>query len=225
MPPTRQKPIVAIDGPAGSGKSTVAKLVARAAGLQFVSSGAFYRAVALLAVRGGIIATDEVALVGLADSLHLRFTTDADGTVRAWLDEDDVTDALRDPSVEQMASKIAIIPDMRAHLVRKLREYGRDGGLVMEGRDIQTVVFPDAEVKVYLTASDEERARRRWEELRAGGEAVSFASVLAEVKTRDARDSGRDAAPLRAAPDAVCINTDGRAITQVVDAVLALFPA
>ncbi|HOF89249.1 MAG TPA: (d)CMP kinase [Armatimonadota bacterium] len=225
MPALRRKPIVAIDGPAGSGKSTVAKLAARAAGLQFVSSGAYYRAVALLAVRGGVAATDEAALTALADGVNLRFTTDDDGAVRAWLNGDEVTDALREPAVEQMASTIAVIPPVRAHLVRKLREYGCDGGLVMEGRDIQTVVFPDAEVKVYLTASVEERARRRWEELRARGETVSYAAVLDEVNARDARDTARDAAPLRAAPDAVHISTDGRSIAQVVAAVLALLPA
>ncbi len=220
----RRIPIIAIDGPAGSGKSTVARLVAQAAGLQFVNSGSLYRAVALRALRHGVPATDRAHLITLADTLAIRFTTDADGTVRTWLDGEDVTNALRDPEVEQLASKIAVIPEVRAHLVRILQAYGRDGGIVMEGRDIQTVVFPDAEVKVFLTASAEERARRRWEELRARGEAISYDTVLTEVKTRDARDSQRATAPLRAAPDAISIHTDGRTIDQVVAAVLALLP-
>ena len=215
-------PIVALDGPAGSGKSTVARLVARQAGLQFISSGAMYRAVALLAQRAGVPATDRDALIALAEQLELHFTTDPDSAVRAWMDGVEVTDALRQPGVEQIASIIATIPELRARLVRKQQEYGRRGGIIMEGRDIQTVVFPDAEFKIFLTASAEERARRRWKELHARDERLTYAEVLAEVEARDRRDEERAASPLRAAPDAIIVNTDGLTIAQVVERVLCI---
>jgi len=222
---TPRLPIVAIDGPAGSGKSTVAQRVARRAGLQFISSGALYRATALRAVRLGVPATDQARLTALATDLPVQFTTDVDGTVRTFLDGDDVTAALRDPGVGQIASAIAVIPALRAQIVARLRALGRDGGLIMEGRDIQTVVFPDADVKLFLTASAEERARRRWQELTGAGESVTFGAVLDEVRARDARDEGRDASPLRAAPDAILLDTDGLTIDQVVDCILQILAA
>ncbi len=148
-----RQPIVAIDGPAGSGKSTVARLAARGAGLQFISSGALYRAVALRALRAGVAATDRARLIALAGEVDLHFTLDADGEVHSCLDGEEVTEALQQPAVAQVASAIALIPELRAHLVAKLRAYGRRGGMVMEGRDIQTVVFPEAEIKIFLLAS------------------------------------------------------------------------
>jgi len=220
-----RRPIVAIDGPAGSGKSTVAQLVARRAGMQFISSGALYRAAALCALRAGVTATDRARLVELAAALNVRFSTDADGTVRACLDGEDVTEALRQPGVDPVASAIATIPALREHVVAKLRAYGQEGGIVMEGRDIQTVVFPDAEIKVFLTASPEERARRRWKELTAHGESLSYSDVLADVRARDRRDEEREASPLRAAPGAICVATDGMTIAQVVECLLRLIDA
>ena len=217
-----RQPIVAIDGPAGTGKSTVAKLVAERAGLQFISSGAMYRAVALWALREGIPAADRDRLTALAERLQFQFRTDADGTVRTVVNGEDVTAALRDPAVGELASTVAIIPQLRAVLVAKLRAYGARGGIIMEGRDIQTVVFPDADIKVFLTASEEERARRRWSELATRGMPVDFAAVLAEVCARDTQDAERDASPLRAAPDAVFLNTDGQSIEQVVENLLQL---
>jgi len=218
---TNRQPIVAIDGPAGSGKSTVAQRVARAAGLQFISSGSLYRAVALCALRQGEAMARE-RLIDLAAALQIRFSTDADGTVRAWVDAEDVTEALRRPEVEQIAAVVATIPEVRAHLVAKLQAYGRGGGLVMEGRDIQTVVFPDAEIKVFLTASPEIRAKRRWSELRAKGTPVEFQQVLGEVNARDGKDVRREADPLRAAPDAIRIDTDTMTIDAVVARILRL---
>jgi cytidylate kinase len=218
---TRQ-PIVAIDGPAGSGKSTVAMRAAEHTGLQFISSGAMYRAVALRALRAGIPATDHDRLTALAAQLRFRFSTDTNGTVRTFVDGADVTDALRAPAVGELASTVATISALRATLVEKLREYGQHGGVVMEGRDIQTVVFPAADIKVYLTASAEERAQRRWRELAARGEQLDYADVLAEVRDRDTRDAGRDASPLRAAEDAIPVDTDGQTIEQVVHCLVQL---
>ncbi len=216
------EPIVAIDGPAGSGKSTVAALAARVAGLQFISSGAMYRAVALQALRGGVGLANREAIIALAAALDISFTTDADGTIRTFIGSEDVTEALRAPAVGQISSVIAAIAQVREHLVDKQRQYGINGGIVMEGRDIQTVVFPDAEVKIYLEASAEERARRRWKELRAKGVATGYTEVLHEVIERDRQDSERDASPMRAATDAVKLNTDGRTIDQVVADIVQL---
>ena len=219
---TSRQPIVAIDGPAGSGKSTVAQLAAQRSGLQFISSGALYRALALRARWEGIAQTDAARLNALALSLHCRFATTADGSVRTYLDDEDVTAALRQPEVGEAASALATVPAVRQALVAELQRYGAGGGLVMEGRDIQTVVFPDAEIKVFLHAGAEERARRRWAELRARGEGVSFQQVLDEVKTRDARDCGRDCSPLKAADDAINVDTDGRTVDEVVDCLVRL---
>jgi len=221
MNDTRQ-PIIAIDGPAGSGKSTIARLTALRAGLPFVSSGAMYRAVALLAMREGVKATDRAELIRIAAALQMHFVSEPNGVVRSFLDSEDVTEALQQPAVAQVASAIATIPELRAELVAKQRAYGRQGGVVMEGRDIQTVVFPDADIKIFLTASAEERARRRWKELIALGEPTEYSTVLAEVRERDTRDETRAASPLRAAPDAIPINTDGLSIEQVVACVLKI---
>lgn len=220
-----RQPIVAIDGPAGSGKSTIARLVARRAGLPFISSGAMYRAVALLAMRRGVSAADREQLIRLAEQLPIDFVTTPDGEVRTCLDGEDVTEALQQPAVAQVASAIATIPEVRAALVAKQQAYGRQAGVVMEGRDIQTVVFPDADVKIFLTASAEERARRRWKELVAKGDAATYATVLNEVRERDQRDETRTASPLRAAPDAIGLDTDGLTIEQVVHNVLSIIQA
>jgi cytidylate kinase len=212
-------PVVAIDGPAGSGKSTVAQEVARRTGLQFISSGAMYRAVALQALRCGVAATDRTHLIDLAASLSFEFFTDEHSVVHVVVDGEDVTAALRDPAVGQIASVVATIPELRAHLVAKQQAYGERGGVIMEGRDIQTVVFPDADIKIFLLASDEERARRRWRELVEQGERIDFSTVLHEVRERDQRDTEREASPLLAAPDAVIVDTDGRTVDEVVTCV------
>jgi len=217
-----RQPIVAIDGPAGSGKSTVAKLTAERTGLQFVSSGAMYRAVALYARRKGIPAPDETSLVELSRQLVFLFSTDAQGNIHTCVNGEDITDALRSPEVGALASEIATIPAVRAQLVAKQQAYGRAGGVIMEGRDIQTVVFPDADIKIFLTASEEERARRRWNELTERGEFLPYQSVLDEVCARDRRDAERDVSPLRPADDAISVNTDNRTIAEVVDILVQL---
>lgn len=222
--PTPQ-PIIAIDGPAGSGKSTVATEVARRARLQFISSGAMYRAVALLALRDGVAATDRNRLIALAADIDVQFTTDEAGLIHTFIGQEDITDAIRVPNVAQIASMIAVIPEVRAHLVAKQQAYGAQGGILMEGRDIQTVVFPDADLKIFLTASAEERARRRWKELLATSQPAEYQSVIDEVRERDQRDAERNTSPLCAAPDAIFINTDGMALEQVINCLMHLIDA
>jgi cytidylate kinase len=222
---TAPLPIVAIDGPAGSGKSTVAQQLARACGLTFISSGMMYRAVAWLALRHGVSATDEPRLTALARAHPLAFRRSPDGRPEHWVTGEEVSAALQSPPVAQLASQIALLPAVRAELVAQQQALGAHGGVVMEGRDIQTVVFPHAEIKVFLTASAEERARRRWDELRARGEQLDFSTVLAEVGARDARDTGRAVAPLQPASDAILVDTDGRSIADVVANLLRLVQA
>jgi len=218
----RREPIVAIDGPAGSGKSTVAKRVAERTGLQFISSGAMYRAVAFMAIQLGIPAEAKAALIDIAARVCFHFSTDTQGIVHVAIDGSDVTAALHDPRVSEMASCIATIPALRQQLVHVQQQYGRQGGVIMEGRDIQTVVFPEAEIKVFLTASEEERARRRWKELIATDDTVDFHQVLRDVQLRDQRDAQREASPLCAAPDAIIVDTDTLTIEQVVDYIVLL---
>jgi len=217
------KPVVAIDGPAGVGKSTVARLVAVKLGYAYVDTGAMYRSVALKAVRAGIRAEDSSAIARLAD-LKFVFET-VDGSQRVFADGEDVTEAIRTQEVTALVSPISSIPEVRAKLVAAQRAMGGDGAVVMEGRDIGTVVFPEARVKVFLTASPEARARRRTLELRAKGIAADEQTIADEIRQRDARDSSREHSPLMAAPDAVLIDTDDKNIDQVVAEVLAIHDA
>jgi CMP/dCMP kinase len=180
--------------------------------------------VALLAMREGVPATAIERLVTIARELEMVYTEDNHGDVRIAVNGEDVTALLSSPNIGQIASIVGTIPGVREHLVAKQRALGSARGVVMEGRDIQTIVFPDADLKVFLTASAEERARRRWNEITAGGSHAAYAQVLADVRARDARDEARAASPLCAASDAAVINTDGRTLTQVVDAIVALVP-
>lgn len=198
--------VLAIDGPAGAGKSTVARAAARALGFTYLDSGAMYRAVALAALRAP---SREPPAVARAADISLGD--------RVLLDGEDVTDAIREPAVSEAASRVAADPLVRAALVAKQRDLIAAGDWVAEGRDIGTVVAPEAAVKVFLTASPEERARRRATEL-----AGDVAAVLAEQARRDERDAAREHSPLRAAPDAVVLDTTGLALEQVVERVVAL---
>jgi len=197
--------VIAIDGPAGAGKSTVARAVARALGLTYLDSGAMYRCVALAALRAGDSLDDEVALGRLVRGLEIAL---ADG--RASLDGEDVTEAIRAPEVSAAASRVSVHPEVRKAMVERQRALIAAGDYVAEGRDIGTVVSPDATLKVFLTASDAERARRRAAET---GEAL--ADVRAAQATRDARDRGREHGALRAADDAVEIDTTGLGVDEV----------
>ncbi len=190
---------IAIDGPAGAGKSTVARRVASALHLTYIDTGAMYRAVAWKALQTGVDITDAEALASLAQSLNLQFsvlTPDMRQTVQ--VDGEDVTDAIRTPHVSSITSTISAFPALRRVIVEQQRRLGQSDarGVVLEGRDIGTVVFPDAQVKIFLTASDEERARRRVEDLQAKGMTVDYAQTLAEQRERDNRDSHRADSPL-----------------------------
>lgn len=214
--------MVAIDGPAGAGKSTVAKGVAEATGYTYIDTGAMYRAVAYRALQAGLeVGLDDVAIGELARGLEFEFVT-REGARRLLVDGEDVSEVIRTPEVGALSSPVSTIPAVREHLVAAQRRMARSVPVVMEGRDIGTVVFPDARLKVFLTASAEERARRRYEELRAKGERVSYEEVLAAQRERDERDSSRALAPLRPAEDAVHVDTDGLSAEQVVARILQL---
>ena len=216
-----RKLTVAIDGPAGAGKSTVAREVARALGYLYVDSGAMYRAVALRCLLDGIDVRDEVAVSRAAAAADVRLVDGAAG-VRVLLDGEDVTAAIRRADVGEAVPHVAKHPAVREALVRLQRQMSAGGGVVMDGRDIGTVVLPEADVKVFLTASPEERARRRYRELVARGDRVTYGEVLEAIQRRDRVDSSREHSPLVKAEDAVEIDTTGRSVGQVVDEILAL---
>ena len=208
--------VVALDGPGGSGKSTVARRVAERLGFVYLDTGAMYRAVGLLATEKGVPLDDEEAVTAVARDAALRF--DGDGRVLAG--DRDVSAAIRTLEMGAAASVVSVHPRVRALLVEQQRRLGARGDVVMEGRDIGTNVFPDAAVKLFLTARPEVRAARRAAELRASGAAVDEAEVLAAVSERDRRDSTRSVAPLCRADDAVELDTSDLRLDQVVDAVV-----
>jgi cytidylate kinase len=226
MPRTR--PIVAIDGPAGAGKSTVARRVADRLGFVLVDTGALYRTVALAAKRAGLDFRDEPRVEALAESLvrarALKFARGPVG-IRTMLAGDDVSDLIRTPEIGMGASTVSTHAGVRTALLDMQRQAGAEGGVVLEGRDIGTVVFPDAEVKVFLTATPEVRAKRRHDELVAKGDTRhGFDEVLAEVKARDAQDENRAVAPLKRAPGAALVDSSNMTIDEAVSAICVLVP-
>ena len=214
--------VIAIDGPVGAGKSTVAKLVARKLGYLYVDTGAMYRAVALKALRLGMDINDPIVMAMLAEATDIQLQQQGDGSVRVFLDGEDVTEAIRTPEVSEASSIVSAHEGVRKVLAERQKAMAELGGVVMEGRDIQTVIAPDAEVKIFLTASLEERAKRRWLELQQKGISVSYEEVLQEVKERDERDKTRAIAPLRKAPDAVEIDTTGMTPEEVTEKIVKL---
>ncbi len=213
--PKRARPVVAIDGPAAAGKSTIGKLLAAETGFVYVDTGALYRAVALAAGRRAIPLTDGPALERMMTGLDLRPVRTAEG-MRMFLEGQDVTETIRGEQAGFAASTVSALPEVRRALLALQRDLGRDGGIVMDGRDIGTVIFPDAEVKFFLTASAEERGRRRWLEARADGRDRSLDQVVDEVRRRDRQDSTRAEAPLRPAEDAILIDSTGLEPAAVV---------
>lgn len=216
---------VAIDGPAGSGKSTVGAALAARLGFLYFDTGVMYRAVALAALRNAINPKDEAAISRMAEALRIDVlpATQSDGRqYTVHVDGEDVTWALRGKDVEAHVSTVASYPAVREAMVRQQRQVAQQGNIVMVGRDIGTVVLPDADVKIYLTASAEERAVRRHKELQARGVTTSYADVLAGVRQRDDTDSNRATSPLRPAEDAILFDSTGLGIDEVVEGVFRL---
>ena len=212
----RKKLTIAIDGPSGAGKSTVARFLAKRLGYLYIDTGAMYRAVALKVKEKFISPEDESALYPLASSLSIAFITEGEET-HVLCDGEDVTEAIRLPVISRLASDISKRKGVREALVQKQREMGRGGGVVLEGRDIGTVVFPDADVKFYLDAETEERGRRRFNELVKKGVEVDFQETLEEVMQRDHNDLHRVHSPLKKADDAMLIDSTYLSIEEVVE--------
>lgn len=213
--------IIAIDGPVGSGKSTLARRVAELMGYVYIDTGAMYRALALKALRHKLSLDAPDQLVALARDTRIDLRAQ-EGTQRVFLDGEDVTAAIRTPEVSQAASKVAVVPGVRQVLVAEQRRAGEQGSVVMEGRDIGSVVFPDAGLKIFLTASPEVRAERRWREHQQKGEAIDLARTLEEIHERDQRDRERSTSPLVRAPDAVVVDSTAMEPEEVARLVVML---
>lgn len=208
--------IVAIDGPSGAGKSSLTKLLAQRLGYIHIDTGAMFRSVALSAQRAGIACDDDAALAQLCRGLDIAFSRNGEG-VRVLLNGEDVSSAIRSEEIGLLTSCISARKPVRDALLAMQRKMGEAGGVILEGRDIGTVVFPDAEVKFFLSASAEERGRRRYLELAARGEQVTLEETIAKVVARDRQDESREHAPLRQAEDAICIDSTTLSIEEVLE--------
>ncbi|AFY73215.1 cytidylate kinase [Synechococcus sp. PCC 7502] len=221
-----RKPIIAIDGPAGAGKSTIARLLSQQLNLIYLDTGAMYRAVTWLVLQSGLVLDDELGITNLANSCKIELTpaTSEGFTTQVKVNGVDITREIRTSSVTENVPAIAAQAGVRQALVAQQQELGKAGGIVMEGRDIGTTVFPDAEIKIFLTASVQERAYRRQQDLLAQGQPIPDLSVLeTAIAERDQADSTRKISPLRQAEDAIILNTDGLTIDMVVQRIIELY--
>jgi len=207
--------VIAIDGPAGAGKSTVSKRLAAELGYRLLDTGALYRLIALLAKRAGVDWADEAGLATIAENVDVQFKLDGERN-RVFAGEEDVSEAIRTPEISSGASQVSAHPGVRAGLLDLQRKIGEAGGIVAEGRDVGTVVFPDAGAKFFLTASPRIRAQRRYDELVAKGMTVDFEELVSEIETRDQRDSNRAVAPLKQADDAVLVDCSELSPDEVI---------
>ena len=211
---------IAIDGPSGAGKSTLAKMVAEKLGFLYVDTGAIYRTVGLWVWKNGVDPQDAPAVTGLLDTIHIEMNYGADGLQHMVLNGEDVTADIRQHAISAYASAVSAIPQVRAFLLEMQRSLARTHNVVMDGRDIGTVVLPDADVKLFLTAAPEDRARRRYEELLERGQQADFATVLKDLEERDRNDSTRASAPLCQAEDALLVDTTGNTLDQSFELLL-----
>jgi len=217
-----QVPVITIDGPSGSGKGTVSRAVAKRLGWALLDSGALYRLVALAARRSSVSLDEGAALGQLAARFNIRFGSHETGEEAVWLDDQDVTRAIRTEGAGNDASKVAALAPVRAALLERQRRFAVPPGLVADGRDMGTVVFPDARVKIFLTASPAERALRRYKQLKEKGVTANLAALSLEIAERDERDSTRSASPLVASADATMLDTTGMSVDDVVERVLQI---
>ena len=215
--------VIAIDGPSGAGKGTLSQLVAKRLGYHLLDSGALYRLVALSAIKQAADLQDEQTIADIASQLQVRFDVTGDAT-RVVLAEEDVTDPIRHERVSMSASVVAAYPSVRAALLQRQKDFAQAPGLVADGRDMGTTVFPKAQVKVFLTASAEARAERRYKQLTQKGAAVDMAALIKDIKDRDDRDTNRASSPLKPADDALVLDSTSLSIEQVLSAILAQVP-
>ena len=208
---------VAIDGPSGAGKSTVARAAAAKLGYVYVDTGAMYRSIGLAVCRRGIAGEDTAGIIATLPEIAIQLTYQ-DGAQHVLLNGEDVSEAIRTPEISYYASKVSAVPEVRRFLLETQRNMAKNGNILMDGRDIGTVVLPDATVKIFLTASPEARATRRWKEYQAKGMPNTYEEVLADVKQRDYQDTHRAAAPLKQAEDAVLLDTSELNFEQSLDA-------
>ena len=223
--PPRTNLKIAIDGPAGAGKSTVAKLVADQLGFLYIDTGAMYRAVTWLVLQNGVSIEDEPGIIEIVRTAQILLKPGDKSShqlARVFVNGKEITKYIRTQEITKLVSPLSTIPAVRAYLVEQQRNMARGGGVVADGRDIGTVVLPDADIKIFLTASPEVRAQRRFRELKAMGQAVEYEEILKDIVERDQRDSNRTIAPLRMAEDAVLILTDNMRIDEVVSHIIAL---
>ena len=213
---------VAIDGPAGAGKSTLARQAAKALGFLYVDTGAIYRTVALQTLKSGVDAGDPAQVVPLLANLDIRMDYGPDGEQRMFLNDEDVSQAIREHQVSGLASKVAAIPEVRAFLLDFQHKQAREHNVLMDGRDIGTVVLPGADVKIFLTAAPESRAKRRVLDLEQRGQTADFATILQDIIQRDEQDRNRPIAPLRQAEDAVLLDTTHLNLAESLQAMLSI---